>query len=80
MVSEVVNAFMTGKSVILTCFFYGVGKIVMETCGREMILAKEKIMEEEAIRVIKLEAEIERRKRECSPSDTRMGPFPQTEF
>jgi len=71
---------LTGKSIVLSSVFYWGGKVLMETCGREMTLAKERIMEEEHLRIHKLEREIERRRRKYSPSSTRTAPSQRTEF
>lgn len=78
LIGEAVNGFLTGKSIVLSTLFYWGGKVLMETCGRELTLAKERIMEEEHLRVHKLEREIERRRRKFSPSDTRTDRSPPT--
>ena len=71
---------MTGKSIVLSHLFYWGGKVLMETCGRELMCAKEKILEEEALRIVKLEREIERRRRRYSPSSTVTDRTQRTEF
>jgi len=78
---ELVNGFLTGKSIVLTGLFYGAGKVVMETCGREYMLAKEKLMEEEHLRIFRLEQELRDKKRaKCYPSDTPTVRTHRTEF
>jgi hypothetical protein len=60
---EIVNNFLTGKSFILGNLFFLSGCVLMEVCGRELITAKEKILEMEYQRIERLEREIERRRR-----------------
>lgn len=81
LLNEAVNGFLTGKSVILTGLFYFGGKVLMEVCGREIMLAKEKLMEEEHTRIERLEREIrEKRRAKCFQSDTKTERSQRTEF
>ena len=81
MLKETLNSLLTGKAIILTGIFYGTGKVWMETCGREYMLAKEKLMEEEHFRIERLERELRERKRKtCSRSDTQTERSRRTEF
>lgn len=82
MLKEAFNSFLTGKTVILTTLFYGIGKVAMEIGGREFMLAKEKLMEEEYLRIERLEQELldVNRRRKCFQSGTKTERSQPTEF